>query len=360
MPTIELGRLGSWRSVVLTRINSLQCDVSALREAHADREQLIVIESAAAMLTSACEATTCRRRRIRTWWSGVWIERAWRCVHEAEALLAPLHPLRRMRVGYPDLFESARHVLRPSDPRRAAIESWFSPAALEKAADGDEKARYLAALRWVNSESDKAHARVRSFRNVVIATTMAMTLVAIGLILVGAFARGALPVCVEPSEGDPTVVADQPTEERICPTGGSRPSAGDVPLVAFVGVVGAALAAALAIRKIRGTNTPYSIPLAMAGLKLPTGAVTALAGLLLIQGKFVPGLSRLDDPAQVLSYSIILGFGQEAFTRLVDRQGQQILESAPGRDRLASPPATEHPNTAPEPTAPAIVPAPTT
>jgi hypothetical protein len=325
--------MGSWRAIVLTRIDSLQCEVAAL-QGTADADDQAVIDGVNAMLTSAREAMSARKARLRGWWSGVWVERAWRCVHEAEALLATQLPLPRLRVGYPDVQASARHSLRPNDPRRTKIEMWLCDQPQD---DGPtvERARYVAALRWTRSESDNAHARVRSFRNVVVITTLAMTLVALGLVLVGFLARDALPVCVEPTQGTAGDVADQPTLQRISPTGGTRPSRGDVPLVAFVGLVGAALASALAIRKIRGTSTPYSVPLALAVLKLPTGAVTALAGLLLIQGGFVPGLSALDDPAQVLSYSIILGFGQEAFTRLVDRQGQRILDNAPGRDQLS-------------------------
>jgi hypothetical protein len=36
---------------------------------------------------------------------------------------------------------------------------------------------------------------------------------------------------------------------------------------------------------------PYDVPLALALLKVPTGALTAIAGILLLGGGFVPGLS---------------------------------------------------------------------
>ena len=50
-------------------------------------------------------------------------------------------------------------------------------------------------------------------------------------------------------------------------------------------------------------STIYSgigLPVAMAVLKLPTGAITAFLGLLLMRGQFVPGLSALDTSAQIL------------------------------------------------------------
>jgi hypothetical protein len=104
----------------------------------------------------------------------------------------------------------------------------------------------------------------------------------------------------------------------------------DIPLIQLVGLIAAAVAGAAALRSIRGTSTPYSIPVALALLKLPTGALTALLGLLLMRGQFVPGLSALDFPAQVLAWAIAFGYAQQLFTRLVDQQGQQVLDSVGG------------------------------
>lgn len=42
-------------------------------------------------------------------------------------------------------------------------------------------------------------------------------------------------------------------------------------------------------------------PVVLALLKLPTGALTAPLGLLLMRGGFVPGLSALDSPAQIIA-----------------------------------------------------------
>jgi hypothetical protein len=320
-------RVSSWRAVVLTRIDALESDLAALKVG--GRHNVVIVEEAEKLLTTARDAALARSWRLRAWWSGAGIERAWRSVHSAEALVATVLPLERLRPRYPAVVADARHLLRSSDPRRRAVERWLSPR--RPAGDAKaEHARYATSLGWVSSASDNAQARVRSFRNVLIAVTLVITVVATGLVVIGIFAPDALPVCVEPTAGEGGVVAQQQISQPICPSGGTEPSGGDVPLVAFVGLVGASLASAVALRRIRGTSRPYSVPLALAALKLPTGALTALAGLMLIQGEFIPGLSALDDPAQVLSYSIILGYGQEVFTRLVDRQGQAVLNSTPG------------------------------
>jgi hypothetical protein len=49
--------------------------------------------------------------------------------------------------------------------------------------------------------------------------------------------------------------------------------------VEFAGILGASVAAVFALRKVRGSADPYSIPVALALLKLPTGALTAFLGL---------------------------------------------------------------------------------
>jgi hypothetical protein len=61
-------------------------------------------------------------------------------------------------------------------------------------------------------------------------------------------------------------------------------------------------------------------------LKLPAGALTALAGLLAVQGQFVPGLSRLNSPEQVLGYALVLGYAQQLLTRRVDDAAHAMLD----------------------------------
>jgi uncharacterized membrane protein YczE len=101
----------------------------------------------------------------------------------------------------------------------------------------------------------------------------------------------------------------------------------DLVIVELVGLTAAAIATAAAIRSIRGSSARYSLPVALAALKLPTGAITAFLGLLLMRGQFVPGLSALDTSAQILAWALVFGYAQQLFTRLVDQQGQTVLNS---------------------------------
>ena len=73
-------------------------------------------------------------------------------------------------------------------------------------------------------------------------------------------------------------------------------------------------------------------------MKLPTGAVTAFLGLLLMRGQFVPGLSALDTSAQILAWALVFGFSQQLFTRLVDQQAHTVLDGVRGADTRPGPP----------------------
>ncbi len=54
--------------------------------------------------------------------------------------------------------------------------------------------------------------------------------------------------------------------------------------------------AAAAIRGIRGSPEPHGRPAALASLELPTGALTAVLGLLLARGQFIPGSTARTTP----------------------------------------------------------------
>ena len=91
---------------------------------------------------------------------------------------------------------------------------------------------------------------------------------------------------------------------------------------------------------MQGSSTPYSLPVALAVLKLPTGALTALLGLLLMRGQFISGFSALDFPAQVLAWAVILGYAQQLLTRLLDQRAQMVLKA------VGTPPKKPTPNPA--------------
>jgi hypothetical protein len=267
---------------------------------------------------------------LHDWRNGGSIERAWRNLHAAEILLAEIVDLDQLASQLPSVRSMAQRVLACKDARRLAIEQrltdkrWETESA-KTDGSGERRLRreFIAALTWVNDACDKNFTRVRSFRNIVLATSVGLVVVAIALGIVGAVSPSSLPLCFEPDD----------VTSMVCPTGGELgPSGGDAPLVLAIGFTAGAFAAALSVRGIRGTSTPYGVPVAIAWLKLPAGALTALFGMLLVHGQFVPGLSALDTQGQIIAYSIVLGYAQQAFTRLIDSQAHAVLDKAPSSE----------------------------
>jgi hypothetical protein len=187
--------------------------------------------------------------------------------------------------------------------------------------------------------ADEQYARFRSFRNVLISGAVLLSMLVIAVCLVGARHPKVIPLCSSPSA---TAAAVANVPQMVCPTSElastSAPRGGDVAAVALMGILGAALSATLAVQKLRGTAAPYAVPVALACFKLPAGALTAIAGLLLIKGDFVPGFSQLDSQGQILAYALVFGVAQHLVTRFVDQRADDVVNSLPSKERPATRP----------------------
>jgi len=173
--------------------------------------------------------------------------------------------------------------------------------------------------------ADEQYARLRSFRNVLITGAVLLSLLVLVMCMLGALDPSAIPLCFNPSR-----------TKQVCPTAELAPASApprlDVAVVALMGVLGAALSATLAVQTLRGTAAPYSVPFGLAFFKLPAGALTAIAGLLLINGDFIPGFSQLDTQGQILAYAIAFGVAQHLVTRFVDQRADDVLSSLPSKE----------------------------
>ncbi|WP_245207910.1 hypothetical protein [Rhodococcus gordoniae] len=178
-------------------------------------------------------------------------------------------------------------------------------------------------------------------------TTVLLTLLAVGIAITGLIYPQLVPMCFAPEEsGRAMVVCPNGQSGPFLPSGGMasggqgvddmvratvRPA--DLLVIELVGTTAAAIAAAAAIRGLKGSSERYGLPVALVALKLPMGAITAFLGLLLLRGQFVPGLGALDTSAQIVAWALVFGYGQQLFTRLVDQQGQVVLETVRGADK---------------------------
>jgi hypothetical protein len=266
-------------------------------------------------------------------------------LQKTPVIKGPKHPLLRKVLG----------IKNPDHPLPQNAED--QDLAEQKRIVEVERGKIVTTVRAASSAGLREQIRLRSFRNVVVVTAGLMTLLAIGVALTGFFWRTLVPLCFAPEEaGITTVVCPTAQSEPFIPEGQQQQGDGgqqqdnvevedidnvtertakpaDLMVVELVGLTAAAIAAAAAIRRIKGSSERYGLPVALAALKLPTGAITAFLGLLLMRGQFVPGLTALDTSAQILAWALVFGYAQQLFTRFVDQQGQTVLDNIRGADQ---------------------------
>jgi hypothetical protein len=206
----------------------------------------------------------------------------------------------------------------------------------------EEREMVLSAQHTANSQRRRDLIRLRTFRNLLLGGIIVFVLIALGLGVLGSISPTTIPLCFTPeAEGRVTVVCPR-GETPLGPVTRDNDldpdpaiartvTRGDVWLVELLGALGAALAGAAALRSLGSNSTPYAVPVTLAMLKLPTGAVTAVVGLLLMRADFVPGLSALDTSAQILGWAVIFGIAQQLVTQFADSQAAGLLENIKGQ-----------------------------
>lgn len=308
---------------------------------HDNPQRTSIAEAVTHHLEAARTACRCRsrwrQRGVRDRWRGTSVEQAYRNLHSAKIFLVDILPPPEVAALVPEVCARMAAVLDRNDPRRTDA---------EKALQSSDPATALKqALEVSYDASDEEYVRLRSFRNIIL-TTAATFAVFVGLILIVVFSSPqAIPLCFEPSVTGSNAAnqtgtgQDQPTQQ-VCPSGNQQtPTSGDILIIAGLGAVGGGLGALLAIRNLRGTSTPYGVTMALAVLKVPSGALIAVIGMLLLAGGFVPGLSNLDSQRQILAYALVFGYAQQLITRLADAQAQTIMNRLPSKDPEAVQPA---------------------
>ena len=305
---------------------------------------------AAVIETAANDRRSTRRlsrwKRLRTRIGGANVERTIGNLDAAEAHLIRLAPPSYVKEQMPNFEAHVNRFLPKADPRRVAVEA----IARDGSADVAQAGTVAAAHHAASSQRRREMLRIRSFRNVVLCGAAALLPFVVVLAYLGWKVPTAVPLCFYPEEKNRVVCPLQtvrdtglgpPAREDIDPYIESATRGGDVLLVEFLGVIAAAAGVALTIRRLKGTSTPYNVPLALAMLKLPLGALTAVIGLLLMAAGFVPGLTALDTSAQILGWALVFGYSQHFFTRLIDQRAATLLDAVGGRgaagDREAGP-----------------------
>ncbi|HET8765919.1 MAG TPA: hypothetical protein VFM86_01205 [Pedococcus sp.] len=260
--------------------------------------------------------------RLANWWRGTLVEAAYRNMHSARSAMLDLYTDAELRAEIPMVVARANATLHRDDPRRSTI------AELTALPTARLRPRMRRLVGDSYEKLDLEHAQLRSFRNIVLLAT-AFLFVCVVVTLVFVYVNPSwVPLCFETGTDKVTACPSRMFE-------GAQPTGPDILVATAMGGLGGAFAAVLSIRNLKGTANPYDVPVALAVLKFPLGAMTAILGLVAIKGGFAPGLSNLDNQGQILAYALLFGFSQQALSRLLDKRAQDLLEGLPGGDAAA-------------------------
>ncbi|MGW6908419.1 hypothetical protein [Streptomyces sp. NPDC054940] len=314
----------SWWQRTVAHIAELQCQLNRIKSLKPQGLAPHEGEIAAKIDTHLNAARQAADRKHNLWSiiSGADIDRAYANIHRAETKILRLSPKDELCEMGPLVLANARQHLGEEDPRREKLEKQLRNNGQKLTEEMRELA--VSTLLAAQMAEEKERAKARSFRNILLASVVATTVIAGLFILWGFLSPSSIAsnICFTPNPGQP----------QVCPIG-STESGLDILLVMVFGSGAAAFAAAVSLKGIQGTATPYSVPLMLVLLRIPVGALAALMGLVLIHGGFIPGLSNLDSAPQIIAWAVIFGILQESVTRLVDRQGKDVLNNVRGAER---------------------------
>ena len=216
----------AWREGTWTRAKEIESLCRWIRE-NTEHDRSDVLFAAVGIHLRAAEEVALQppRRRFR---DQSLLERAMSNLDAAEALLLDVAPREYVLGRLPGVLNDAVRHLAPTDIRRRQLEHIArragigdptgalpddtSTPSLEEVLCLVEQERLTIATtyRAASSAALREQLQVRSFRNVLLVTTVLLALLAVALAVVGFVARTAIPLCFEPQSGGQTVV--------VCPT----------------------------------------------------------------------------------------------------------------------------------------------
>ncbi len=339
----------AWREEALARATEMETlsnwidKLPAARrgepEPGADEHLADAIRSHIAAVRTAARAEGPRMR------TGARLGRVASNLHAAEADLLRRAPLDYLCGELPSLEAHVRRHLPADDPRRIRVDDLARRVRDEPGGlAGRDRESLIAAARAASSAAEREQQRIRNFRTVLAAATVLLFVIASLVGLLGALRPAMVALCFQPQmervivcpTGQSTLPDPNDPERDVDDAVRGTVTAWDVPLIEIVGLVAAGVTGAAALRHLRGSSTPFGVPVALIVLKLPTGALTAVLGLMLMRGGFVPGLTALDTTPQILAWAVVFGASQQLFTGLVDRQAQHVFDSVGGKTYTAT------------------------
>ncbi|WP_421734275.1 hypothetical protein [Cellulomonas sp.] len=269
--------------------------------------------------------------RLVNWWRGALVEQAYRNLHSARAQMVDLMTDEEVDAEVPGAVARIHATLHVDDPRRVTQHNLYALPLSDRRA-------WLRKLMEDGYEAlDMQHARLRNFRNIVLSAAIVVILLTGAAVLYINANPSDVPLCFPAGDTVEAAAATGDDELLNCPTASAvpEPRPSDVLVVALLGLLGGTVAATLSIRKLGGSTGAYDVPVALAWLKVPLGAVTAILGIVAIRGQFVPGLTLLDSQDQILAYALLFGFAQQVLTSVLDKKAESLVDAMPTKESQA-------------------------
>jgi hypothetical protein len=309
----------------IARAQEVEFRLSTARPDRCDAGQSANVEKAKALAGDAIKTLSdaptnpfrWRRRRAH-------LESSLGNIHVAQLALLEATPTNALRAHLPDFTQVATECLPAADLRRKSLEDLNAKHQYKDMGENPEDRTKILetisdAMRASYAEFERRQLQLLNFAIAVYIAEAVMTILVIAIVAFGFIWPDKLNLCfgLDPNN---------PSSQIVCPTG-NHATRWDHLIVAIAGLLGAAIAAAISLRRLSGART-LSIAIALLVLKLPSGALTAALGILLMRAAFVPGLTALDTPAQIVAWSVVFGYAQQLFTKIVDSHAEGLAQTA--------------------------------
>lgn len=264
-------------------------------------------------------------RRARLWWTGSSIEQCWSLLHGADQALLMIQNAATVAGRLGEITASVQANLPAEDGRVADYVKYIDglqalPARRFDRTLDRERPRLRKIKGAADEASDAAHANLRAFRNLLIVVGGVAGVAAAALAIAHVIDHGVLAVC-------------QASGSAHGCTGGA-----DVGQIELAGSFGGTVGAVLALARSSALASPYDLPLVQALLRIPSGSLIALLGVLLVQNN-VLGAFTPQSAAGLIAYAAFFGYAQEPLLRAVDRRADEVLGAARTKNDHARAPA---------------------